>query len=94
MSMTICERERDLLKRQNIELREATNGLSGALQLASRQVEVLLVRIDKMASDASEDDGSDTCCNTCPSKDYGCGRTCIESLRKWSLEQAKGGGGE
>jgi hypothetical protein len=74
------------------ELREAANGLSGALQLASRQVEVLLARIDRMGTDCADEEASDACCISCPMRGRDCAVKCIDNMRQWSLEQAKKGG--
>ena len=58
-----------------------------------RQVEVMLVRIDRMGTDCADEEASDACCISCPMRDRDCAVKCIDNMRQWSLEQAKGGAG-
>ena len=59
--------------------------------LLRRQVEVLLVRIDRMSTDCADEETSDACCNSCPMYDQDCDTQCVENMKQWSLEQARKG---
>jgi hypothetical protein len=68
------------------ELKEEAAALSGALQLASRQVEVLAKEFSKHGR-CAECQARHVCLHAAS------GITCGDAIKQWSLEQAKKGGG-
>jgi hypothetical protein len=75
------------------ELREIAEALSGALQIAVKESDLLRRQVDAMAKVFSKHGVCSDCvarvmCRT----SGGGGITCVEAIKQWSLEQAKGGG--
>lgn len=68
------------------ELREVAGALSGALQLASRQVDVLAKEFSKHGR-CAECQARHVCLHSAG------GITCGDAIKQWSREQAKKGGG-
>jgi hypothetical protein len=79
------------------ELREVAQALSGALQIATRENDLLRRQVEALAKEFSEHGVCADCAANASAlcRSTGAGITCGDSIKQWSLERAKkGGGGE
>jgi hypothetical protein len=75
------------------ELKEVAEALSGALQLASRENDALKRQVEAMAKEFSKHGLCEECAARVLCLHRSVGITCRDSIKQWSLEQAKKGGG-
>jgi len=77
------------------ELREVAAALSGALQLASKENDLLKRQVEVLARRIERLNRKGYACEICEVtvSELHCVQRCAELVKSWSLEQAKKGGG-